>query len=463
MKKLFALLLALIMVFSMVACGAKETTTGTKTETKTETTEVKEEVKEEAAEEEEVAEEASALPEHLSHLSAALSEPVELYVYIQDITSVDVWNEVLGLFMETYPNITVELMDSQENYFSTILATGDMPDIINPGMSQQAMAMIDAGLIRDISDTYIYQSLPQTYIDAETYNGVCLGIPQGAAFSAIFYNQAILAECGWDAAPANFDELIQCLADVTAAGYNGMTFAGDKTTCCWMVYECILANSGLSSVADYENAFMDGTFDFAANTEATEKLQTLAQYIMPGTTANTEDDVVASMATGNTAMCVAGNWSCGEILAAIEESSGQPAIAGLPPFNDAGEQVWISVSPESTFAMSALDEGEAHNAARVLLYEFIWEHYDIQQNAHGTIPVHTSYPEDKLVLPEPMIPVVGEMGAAPGIKMGFNLWTNEFKNIACTALNDVYSGNSTAEAAVQQMNDILPTSYLNMG
>jgi hypothetical protein len=167
------------------------------------------------------------------------------------------------------------------------------------------------------------------------------------------------------------------------------------------------------------------------------------------------------MATGNTAMCVAGNWSCGEILAAIEESSGQPAIAGLPPFNDADEQVWISVSPESTFAMSALDEGEAHNAARVLLYEFIWENYYIQQNAHGTIPVHTSYPADKLVLPEPMKPVVADMGSAPGIKMGFNLWTAEFKNIACTALNDVYSGNSTADAAAALMSETLPTTYLN--
>ena len=152
-----------------------------------------------------------------------------------------------------------------------------------------------------------------------------------------------------------------------------------------------------------------------------------------------------------------------KVLAAIEESSGQPAIAGLPPFNDADEQVWISVSPESTFAMSALDEGEAHNAARVLLYEFIWENYDIQQNAHGTIPVHTSYPQDKLVLPEPMIPVVGDMGAAPGIKMGFNLWTAEFKNIACTALNDVYSGNSTAEAAAALMSETLPTTFLNAG
>ena len=182
MKKLFALLLALIMVFSMVACGAKEEAPAEKpAETPAETP-----AEDAPAEEEAPAEEASALPEHLAHLSAALSEPVELYVYMQDITFVDTWMEVLNMFMDTYPNITVELMDSQENYFSTILATGDMPDIINPAMSETARAMIDAGLIRDISDTYIYQALPQTYIDAETYNGVCLGVPQGAAQTSGF-------------------------------------------------------------------------------------------------------------------------------------------------------------------------------------------------------------------------------------------------------------------------------------
>lgn len=386
-----------------------------------------------------------------------------MYVYIQDITSVDVWNEVLTKFMEAYPNISVELMDSQENYFSTILATGDMPDIINPAMSETARAMIDAGLIRDISDTHIYKSLPQTYIDAETYNGVCLGVPQGAAFSAMFYNMKILNECGWEAAPANFDELIQCLADVTAAGYDGITLAGNKTTTCWMMYECILANSGLTSVADYEAAFMDGTFDFAANTLATEKLQSIAQYVMPGSTSSSEDDVVAAMASGNTAMCLAGNWSGGELLAAIEEASGQEAAASLPPFNAPGEQVWISVSPESTFALSAVDEGAAHNAARVLLYEFIWENYYIQQNAHATIPVHTSFPQDKLVLPEPIKPLVAEVGAAPGIKMGFNLWSAEFRDIACTALNDVYSGNMTAADAVAQMTASVAEYPMNAG
>ena len=456
MKKMLALFLAILMVFSLAACGAKEQAPAEE-KPATESTPAQEQAP--AAEEKAPAAEEKA-PE---------MEEVTLYVYMQDIDAIDAWNELLGNFMAEYPYITVELMDSQENYFATILATGDMPDIINPAMSEVAKAMIDAGLIHDISDTQAYTHMSQSYIDAETYNGVCLGVPQGAAFSTMFYNMKILEEAGWKEVPTNVDELLQCLADVTALGYDGLTVAGDKTTTCFMLYECILANYAGPEIAQsgYEQSFKDGTLDFTAYPEATKVLNEVAQYIMPGSTAYTEDDVVSAMASGNVAMCLAGNWSAGNICGAIATVTGSVDYTGasLPPFNPAGQDTWISVSPESVFAMSGVDEGEAHNNARVLLYEYIWtpENYAILQNARGVVPVIDNMPEELIVLDQAIVPLVAQLAVAPCVSMGFNLWTAEFKNVACTALNDVYAGNATADAAAQTMTDMLSTTYMNMG
>lgn len=334
---------------------------------------------------------------------------------MQDIDAIDAWHELMDKFMAEYPHITLELMDSQENYFATILATNDMPDYINPAMSEQARAMIDAGLIQDISGTEVYQHLPQAYRDAETYNGVCLGVPQGTAFSVMFYNMKILEEAGWTEKPTNRDEFLQCCADVKAAGYDALTLAGDKTTCCFMLYECVLANIAGPEIgqAGYEEAFKNGTLDFTSYPDAITLLDDISQYIMPGTTAYTEDDVVSAMASGNVAMCLAGNWSAGNICSAIETVTGDAAYvdANLPPFNAEGEEAWISVSPESVIAMSAVDEGEAHNEARILFYEYIWEpeNYAILQNARGVVPVIDNMGEEYIQLDESIAALVSEV------------------------------------------------------
>ncbi len=396
-------------------------------------------------------------------------EEVTLYVYMQDIDAIDAWNELLANFMEEYPWITCELMDSQEKYYTTVLATGDMPDIANLSLSSEARAMVDAGLIADTSKTEVCQHVSQDYLDSVTYEGVCIGVPQGVAFSVMFYNMKILQEAGWDKVPSNRDEFLQCCKDVKAKGYDALTLAGDKTTCCWMLWECILATeagAAYGSTSAFDEAFKDGTLEFAGYPEATRLLDEVSAYIMPGTTAYTEDDVASAMASGNVAMCIAGNWSAGNICGAIETVTGDAAYVGasLPPFQKEGEASWTTVAPESSLVMSGVDQGEAHNEARLQLYEYIWEpeNYKLLQNARGIVPVIDNMTSDQIVLDAAIAALVDEVPSAPSISMGFNCWTAEFRSIACTALNDVYAGNSTAEAAVNTMQTTLQQSYLNM-
>lgn len=424
MKKVLAMLLAAAMVLSLAACGSSTTSASTAAE------------------------------------AAASDEQITLYIYQQDIDAPDAWHETMDKYMASHPNVKLELMDSQENYFATILATGDIPDITNPAMSESARALIDAGLIYDAAKTEAYTHLAQFYRDAETYNGVCLGIPQGAAFTCMFYNMKILEDCGWTAVPKNADEFFKMCEDVKAKGYDAITLAGGNTTCCFMPFESSFPEYAGMSAADYESKFKDGSIDFN-NADAAAFLDRFASYVMPGTTANTEDDVVSTMAAGNVACCIAGNWSSGNIVPAIEGTAGAgKCVCSLPPFQKAGNASWTSVSPESTIALSAKDEGEAHNKARLEFYEWLWqpENYQILAKARGVVPVTDNMTEEYIRLDAPIAAIVGDVGTAPSVSMGFNLWSSEAEAIVVTALNDLYSGNKTGAECLAEMTTAVKTS-----
>ncbi len=454
MKKILALLLAAAMVLSLAACGGASSSAAS-AESKSE------EAAPASSEEAAPASSEEAAP--AEEQEEAPAEDVLLYVYMQDISNVDTWLQVIDKFESEHPGIEVELMDSQDNYFATILATGDMPDIINPAMSETARAMIDAGLIYDISGLECYQHLPQYYRDAETYNGVCLGVPQGSAFTAMYYNMKILNEAGWTELPKDRDEFFKCMQDCMAKGYDGITFAGAKTTTCFMPFECTFPGYAGMSGSEYEAAFKEGSIDFN-NEEEAAFLDEFAKYVMPGSTANKEDDVVSAMASGEVACCIAGNWSSGNLCPAIEGAAGEGMCAcSLPPFQKAGDKMWVSVSPESTYAMSAVDQGEAHNKARLELYEWVWrpENYSYFTKSHGTIPVLDWMTEDDIAIQPAMTPVVADLTAAPSVSMGFNLWSGEACDIICTALNDVYAGNMSAADCLAMMTDAVHNAPMN--
>ena len=69
--------------------------------------------------------------------------------------------------------------------------------------------------------------------------------------------------------------------------------------------------------------------------------------------------------------------------------------------------------------------------------------------------------EDQIVLPEAMIPVAAEMGSAPFVLMGFNLYSAEFKDAVMAKIQGVLTGDTTAEDAVATMWCIEQASPLN--
>lgn len=440
MKKLIAHLLAFVMVFSLTACT-------TKTETATDAAPVQTEAKQEVP-----------IEEH---------ENVSIEVMIVQTDWSDAWDEMEGRFEEQYPWINVEnvgLGEAVDDFAAARAAAENLPSIIQIDQKDLYRNLVDEGKIADASKYDCAANIPQAYLDAFVYNDIVMGLTQGAAYSVMYYNMDLLKAAGWDAQPTNWDEFIQCCEDIQATGVAPLTIAGAKTTTIWMLYELILANTIGDTVGAeaYQEAFKNGKFDFTAYPEVTEKLNQISKYFLEGSATMSEDDVTAAMTDGLAAMAIGGNWTATTCLSGMEEN--YEATAGLVPFNAVGAPTWGSASPETAFGVTIdPNRTEAEQEAVDIFYNWVFqpENFMLIQNARGTIPVLTTMTEDQIVLPAQIAAIISDLTSAPFVKMGFNLWTVEFKEAACTALCDVVAGNGTAEDAVNTMWAITQTSYYN--
>jgi raffinose/stachyose/melibiose transport system substrate-binding protein len=398
---------------------------------------------------------------------AVEKEKVTIEAFMVGDDWIDQWPDMKAKFEAEYPWIEVIAVGSgpEEGFLAGRIAAEDIPEIVSVDNTTVSYNAVDAGLLQDLSGKDVTGDIPQAYLDAFTRDGKIFGLTQGAAFTCLYINMAALREAGWDAPPANFEEFVQVCKDIREkTDYEPLTVAGDKTTTAWMVYEGIIANEvcPIWGPGVYEEKFKAGEIVFSDFPDATAKFAAIAPYFMPGSASNKEDEVTAAMTDGITAMAIAGNWTAKGMIDGIETATGDvaDAVVILLPYNDPGEQVWISISPETAWGLSAEDKGEAINEAREIYFNWLMqpENFRIVQNNRGTVPVLMTLTEDQIVLPDAIKGVVGPMNDAPFVLMGFNLWTETFRDAACTAIRDVMGGNKTADEAVMIMTDTLATS-----
>jgi len=439
MKKLIALLLALAMVLSMAACGGApaEDTKAPEAEKPAET---------KAPEAEKPAE----------------AEEVTIEVWIAQVDWADAWDAMEAKFEEEYPNIKVEHVGLGEDatFLTTRIAANDLPDVIQCNNNQNMDTMVAGNMLTDLSSWDVAALMPDTYKNAFTHGGKFVGMCQGAAFSCMFYNMDILAEAGWTEVPKNWTELMQCCADIEAkTDAAPLVTAAGKTTTSWMILELVLANllNDAAAVQAYQDDFKNGTFDWAGVPGLVERMDQIAPYFLEGSASMLEEDAATAMGDGLAAMCLAGNWNAGMISGVVENIS-----ASLPPFGDSVN--WISNSPEDAFCVTENPNRTAAEQAAVETFFnwlFVGENFAYIQNARGTVPVVTSMTEDQIKLPECMIPVAAQMGAAPATLMGFNLWAAEFSDAANGMIKGLLSGDNDAQAMVDKMVEMMPKSYKN--
>lgn len=287
-----------------------------------------------------------------STLAIALAASTALAgtAYAQDTKTIEIathYNEAqMAPLLECFaayeaenPGIEIEFQQaSYGDFLQTILTSrvgGTSPDIYNI-YSIWAPQLADAGTLAeppaDIQD-WIRSSYGAGTVGAATINGTLWGIPTELSVYQLFYNKMMLAEAGYDAPPATWDELKQIAAAITTTNDQGVIdragyVYGPSVANAVHVYYSQMYAAGL---APYSDDFRATNF---TSPESIEILTRQAELFSEGITSNT--NITDDFAAGSAAMMIAANWNKAELQSAYGDAfEDTVGIAPIP--NNGGD------------------------------------------------------------------------------------------------------------------------------
>jgi raffinose/stachyose/melibiose transport system substrate-binding protein len=298
------LILAFITIFSVsmlligTSCKAEEAAE--------EVAEEVEEAVEEVVEEEEEEEEA---------------EPVTFtWWHIQtEETQKALWQDLADDYMAANPNVTIDITVLENENFkakmTTVMQTGEVPDIFQSWGGGTMNDQAEAGLLRDITadlaggwgDTFSPGAL-----GVYSYKGVNYGVPRDMGMVGFWYNTELFADAGIDAPPTTWTELLEDVEALKDAGITPIAVgAGDKWPAAfWWEYLAtrIGGQAAFDAAASRSGSFTDDPF-----VEAGEKILELVDLdaFQDGFLASTWGDEGTLMGNGEAGMDLMGQWAPG--------------------------------------------------------------------------------------------------------------------------------------------------------
>ena len=245
MKKTFALLLAIILVFSLAACAAGEKVKLPAESTDTSATAPVENAKTDA-------------PAETADETGEIGG--KLVIWEHNSSFEDALKAVIEGFHEKYPNVEVEYSvktsDQYYNLLQTAMQANECPDLFwtNGKATTNYQAYVDQGLMMDLTDK----------VDFSLYDGTSamklVTADDGRVYStptaetggrAVFYNKDIFEENGWTI-PKTFSEFEGLLDKVAQTDYVPIAIGATDSWNILFIWEPILAATHLDWIQEYE-------------------------------------------------------------------------------------------------------------------------------------------------------------------------------------------------------------------
>lgn len=315
-RKIFSMISVLfIALFMLAACQTAAT----------ETAPVEEENISAEAPAEEAAEPVTITWWHISTKDPALSD----------------WQKMADDYMAAHPNVTIEITVLENEAFKTKLTTvmqsGEVPDIFQSWGGGTLKEQIDAGLLQDITseldadggawrDTFAPGALAVFSSDGKNY-----GVPWDMGMVGWWYNKDLFAEAGIAAPPTTWTEFLADVQLLKDAGITPISLGeGDSWT--GMHIWSYLATRIGGEAAFTAAANRTGSFTDPAFVQAGEELLKLIALdpFQDGYLGATHDEMQATFGNGRAAMELSGQWAPSTQAANSADGVG---VANLGMFN----------------------------------------------------------------------------------------------------------------------------------
>jgi raffinose/stachyose/melibiose transport system substrate-binding protein len=260
------------------------------------------------------------------------AEPVTVtWWHIQtEETQKALWQSLADEYMADHPNVTIDITVLENENFkakmTTVMQTGEVPDIFQSWGGGTMNDQAEAGLLRDITadlaggwgDTFSPGAL-----GVYSYKGVNYGVPRDMGMVGFWYNTEIFADAGIDAPPTTWTELLDDVGKLQDAGVTPIAVgAGDKWPAAFW-WEYLATRIGGQAAFDAA-ASRSGSFTDAPFVEAGEKILELVDLdaFQDGFLASTWGDEATLMGNSEAGMDLMGQWAPGSFRENSADGSG---------------------------------------------------------------------------------------------------------------------------------------------
>jgi len=273
------------------------------------------------------------------------SEPVTVtwWHITTDEKQAAVWQSLADSYMAEHPNVNIEITILENEAFktkmTTVVQSGDMPDIFQSWGGGVMNEYIGAGMMKDITadldadggawrNTFSPGALGVYSLDGKNY-----GVPWDMGMVGFWYNKDLFAQAGIDAPPATWDELLDAVTKLKAAGITPIALGeGDKWPGhFWFGYLAtrICGQNGFQAAASRSGSFADTCFVEAGNKIL--ELNALEPF-QDGYLGAVYGDQSTVMGNGQAAMELMGQWAPGAQAGNSADGKGLGDKLGFFPF-----------------------------------------------------------------------------------------------------------------------------------
>lgn len=303
---------------------------------------------------------------------AAMAEPVTLEFFYQRNDTIPI-EALVKAFNESQDEVEVKMnlvsTDTGKQIFQTRLATDEPMDLLQHWATQIEFSLQGAeGRIVDLSNESWAENILPYYKELSSVDGKLYSLPLAVNTSGIIYNVDMFNENGW-AVPTTWDELIQLCETIKAAGYAPMTWSNkDKDSISQKFYFLSIAESAVGDIKadEFYLGIVNGNGETVWDNEFTatvaKKLVQLSEYAQPDSLGCSYDQANADFAAGKTPMLFNGTW----VQPSLNEYNPELNYAYFPIPSDTGE----IIVPTSIDCSLAAMTGTGNEAAALKFLEF---------------------------------------------------------------------------------------------
>ncbi|AIO19382.1 Multiple sugar-binding protein precursor [Candidatus Izimaplasma bacterium HR1] len=371
--------------------------------------------------------------------------------------AVDWVDAVILDFEAEYPNIEVvhEFNTDASNALKVKIAGDDIPDIT----TVYDTALMKDGYYYDLSELEVWDRIDPSIkaLCTDPLTGNQYRIATNRTMAGLFYNKDIFTEVG-ATEPETWAEFVAVLEDVTDAGYDGLYMGGKDT---WMIGHLIefwahgLIKQELGTV-DANVAFLMNQTTLLNFDSANGPMETFAESFLELKDAGllnddfltaTYDNQIDAFANGDAAVISQGMWALGGILEKAPELADSIGFMPYPAMDPTKDAVILSAEDSGYAIMEASENKDA--AITFLNYLF---QADIQKEYSELMKSPSAFID--VIADWSPISAAVESALAKGTHIGFTATPSGFGGgEAGILVQNLYLGEYTVAEFVEEYTD----------